>query len=122
MFFSKTLFVLSRRKALHVHLLLSYTKAKLLHLVCLKTPTPNGGLIMIGSWLSRERILTFASLTESSMQLNLHPLYQGAPCFICRYNNLPAALLDELYSDADPWKEEDQDQEENESKRRQRTS
>ena len=57
-----------------MHVPLRYTEAKSLPLTCLKTPPPAGGFAMIGCRLSRERILTFASLTESSNSI-FNPLY-----------------------------------------------
>ena len=40
-----------------------------LHLMRLKTSPPAGGFAMIGCWQSRERILMFASLAESSSSI-----------------------------------------------------
>ena len=51
---------------LHVHVPLRYTKARSLHLACLKTPPTARGFAMIGCRLSCHRILTFTSLAESS--------------------------------------------------------
>ena len=51
---------------LHVHVPLRYTKARSLHLACLKTLPTARGFAMIGCRLSRHWILTFTSLAESS--------------------------------------------------------
>ena len=45
---------------------LRYTKARSLHLACLKTPPTARGLATIGCRLSSHWILTFTSLAESS--------------------------------------------------------
>ena len=54
---------------LHVHVPLRYTKARSLHLACLKTPPTARGFAMIGCRLSSHWILTFTSLAESSSSI-----------------------------------------------------
>ena len=49
-----------------MHVPLRYTKARSLHLACLKTPPTARGFAIIGCRLSRHWILTFTSLAESS--------------------------------------------------------
>ena len=49
-----------------MHVPLCYTKARSLHLACLKTPSTARGFAMIDCRLSCHRILTFTSLAESS--------------------------------------------------------
>ena len=54
---------------LHVHVPLRYTKARSLHLACLKTPPTARGFAIIGCRLSCHWILTFTSLAESSSSI-----------------------------------------------------
>ena len=54
---------------LHMHVPLCYTKARSLHLGCLKTPPTARSFAMIGCRLSRHWILTFTSLDESSSSI-----------------------------------------------------
>ena len=52
-----------------MHVPLRYTKARSLHLACLKTPPTARGFAMIGCRLSCHWILTFTSLAESSSSI-----------------------------------------------------
>ena len=60
---------------LHVHVPLRYTKARSLHLACLKTPPTARGFAMIGCRLSSHWILTFTSLAESSSSIVTRSTY-----------------------------------------------
>ena len=57
---------------LHVHVPLRYTKARSLHLACLKTPPTARGFAMIGCRLLCLWILTFTSLAKSSSSIVTH--------------------------------------------------
>ena len=70
-------FYLERR--LHVHVPLLYTKARSLHLACLKTPPTARGFAMIGCRLSLHWILTFTSLAESSSSIVTSSMRGGTP-------------------------------------------
>ena len=52
-----------------MHVPLRKTKARSLHLACLKTPPTARGFAMIGCRLSSHWILTFTSLAESSSSI-----------------------------------------------------
>ena len=78
---------------LHVHVPLRYTKARSLHLACLKTPPTARGFAMIGCRLSRHRILMFTSLAESSNPIFKPSLYQ---MYIAHLLNIGAYFLSNL--------------------------
>ena len=63
---------------LHVHVPLRYTKARSLHLACLKTPPTARGFAMIGCRLSSHWKLTFTSLAESFSSIVTRSI-QGVP-------------------------------------------
>ena len=80
-----------------MHVPLRYTKARSLHLACLKTPPTARGFAMIGCRLSSHWILTFTSLAESSSYqfviLDMCALLDGYNIRVCIKYEIQKCML-----------------------------
>ena len=98
---TKLCLLLSRRKALHVHVLLRNAEAKCLHLTCLKNPASNWQVCY--DWLSTVAWKdTDVCITRWKFQLNLQPLYHS---FTCPWELGGIKMLDiVIFAFRDLWK------------------